>query len=239
MKISILTLFPQMFAGPFQHSIIKRAQEKGKVEIELVDIREFGIGSHKMVDDTPYGGGVGMVLKIDVVHKALEHVKKSDDAKVKQRTILTTASGRTYNQSTAQQYTKIDHLIIICGHYEGIDDRISNYIDEEISIGDFVLTGGEIPAMLITDSVTRLIDGVITDGATEDESFSETNHNMLEYPHYTKPRSYDGHDVPEVLLSGDHQKIADWRHKKSFEKTELIRPDLIKTVESQNLKQKR
>lgn len=232
MKISVLTLFPDMFTGPLSESILKRAQEKGKVTFDLIDMREFGIGSHKMVDDTPYGGGVGMVLKIDVVHKAIEHTKKKyadefTDKPAKQWIILTSASGKTYKQATAKQYSQLDHLIIICGHYEGVDARILNYIDEEISIGDFVLTGGEIPAMLIADSVTRLLEGVITEGATEDESFAPNNQHLLEYPHFTKPRDYEGHNVPEVLLNGDHKKIAEWRHEQSVEKTKRVRPDLI------------
>jgi tRNA (guanine37-N1)-methyltransferase len=232
MKITILTLFPEMFIGPFEQSIIKRAQEKNIVEIEYVNIRDFGIGPHKTVDDTPYGGGVGMVLKVDVLHKAIEHAKKplvqlSNNETMKQFVILTSASGKTFKQQTAKKYSKLDHLIIICGHYEGVDERVSNYIDEEISIGDFVLTGGELPAMLITDSVVRLLDGAITKGATEDESFSQQN--LLEYPHYTNPREYDGQEVPEVLLNGNHQKIAQWRQEKSLEKTKKIRPDLIKS----------
>lgn len=234
MKISILTLFPEMFVGPFEHSIVKRAQEKGLVEIELINLRDFGIGNHKMVDDTPYGGGIGMVLKVDVVHKAIEYAKrhpgkpKAHPGSVETKIILTSASGKIYKQATAKSYSHLDHLIIICGHYEGVDDRIRAYIDDEISIGDFVLTGGEIPAMLITDSVTRLLVGVITEGATEDESFSDQNDNLLEYPHYTKPRSYEGQDVPEVLLSGDHKKIAQWRKTKSLEKTKRVRPDLLR-----------
>lgn len=224
-----------MFTGPFTESILKRAQEKGKVEIELIDIRQFGIGSHQMVDDTPYGGGIGMVLKVDVVHQAIKKAKENyspsadtQDENVKRKILLTTAGGKTYKQKHAKEYSQLDHLIIICGHYEGVDDRIMKYIDEEISIGDFVLTGGEIPAMLITDSVVRLIDGVITEGATDDESFSQPGQIMLEYPHYTKPRSYDGQDVPEVLLNGDHKKIAQWRHEKALEKTKKVRPDLLK-----------
>ncbi len=230
MKISILTLFPEMFTGPFTESIVKRAQEKGLVEIELIDIREFGIGSHQMVDDTPYGGGVGMVLKVDVVHQAIEKAKANfkSDGEVKRKILLTAAGGETYKQTHAKAYSQLDHLIIICGHYEGFDDRIMKYVDGEVSIGDFVLTGGEIPAMLITDSITRLIDGVITQGATEDESFSQAGQILLEYPHYTKPRSYDGQDVPEVLLQGDHKKINDWRYEKALEKTKKFRPDLLK-----------
>jgi tRNA (guanine37-N1)-methyltransferase len=231
MKISILTLFPEMFAGPFEQSIIKRAQEKHLVEIEYINIRNFGIGTHKMVDDTPYGGGVGMVLKVDVLHKAIEHTKttfakQSNNETLKQLVVLTSASGKPYKQSIAKQFSKLDHLILICGHYEGVDERIMKYVDEEISIGDFVLTGGEIPAMLITDSVVRLLEGAITQGAVEDESFSKEM-QLLEYPHYTKPREYDGQEVPDVLLNGNHQKIAEWRKEKSLEKTKHVRPELL------------
>lgn len=213
-----------MFAGPFAHSIVKRAQEKKLVEIELINIRDFGIGKHQVVDDTPYGGGVGMVLKVDVVHKALEHAKGKS---LSSRIILMTASGAPFSQPRAKEYAKLDHLIILCGHYEGIDDRIKEYIDEEISIGDFVLTGGEIPAMLITDAVTRLLPGVITEGATENESFS-LDTGLLEYPHYTKPVVYEDHEVPDVLLSGNHKKIAAWRKEQSIEKTKKVRPDILK-----------
>jgi len=232
MKITILTLFPEMFVGPFDESIIKRAKEKNIIEIDYVNIRDFGIGSHKMVDDTPYGGGVGMVLKVDVLHKAIEHAKNNfkqqfNNATIQQLVILMSASGKQYKQQTAKEFSKLDHLILICGHYEGVDDRINKYIDEEISIGDYVLTGGELPAMIITDSVVRLLEGAITEGAVEDESFSKDT-KLLEYPHYTKPREYDGQVVPEVLLNGNHQKIAEWRHEKSLEKTKGVRPDLLK-----------
>jgi tRNA (guanine37-N1)-methyltransferase len=174
-----------------------------------------------------------MVLKVDVVHAAIEKAKDnygpSTDAQgeLKRKILLTAAGGETYKQTHAKAYSKLDHLIIICGHYEGFDDRIMKYVDGEVSIGDFVLTGGEIPAMLIADSIIRLIPGVITDGATDDESFSQPDGALLEYPHYTKPRSYDGQDVPEVLLQGDHKKIADWRHEKALEKTKKHRPDLL------------
>jgi tRNA (guanine37-N1)-methyltransferase len=231
MQITILTLFPEMFAGPFDYSILKRAQEKNLVTITLINLRDFGIGAHKMVDDTPYGGGVGMVLKVDVLHKTIEEAKaafsKQNKNEGKQWVVLTSASGKQFKQQTAKQFSKLDHLIIICGHYEGVDERIMNYIDEEISIGDFVLTGGELPSMMITDSVVRLLEGVITDGATEDESFAK-DATLLEYPHYTKPRSYDGHDVPEVLVSGNHQKITQWRQVQAIKKTKRIRPDLLK-----------
>lgn len=262
MKITFLTLFPEMFAGPFEHSILKRAQAKGLLEVAFINIRDFGIGTHKVVDDTPYGGGVGMVLKVDVLHKAIEHAKKlvilerNDNEAIesqtkdptcppvpgegrrvsrsssfqddkKEKVILMSATGKTFHQATAKAFSKLDHLIIICGHYEGVDERVKQYIDEEVSIGDFVLTGGELPAMLISDAVTRLIPGVITEGATEDESFSnEAGH--LEYPHYTRPAEYEGKHVPEVLVSGDHKKIADWRKEKAHALTKKRRPDLLK-----------
>lgn len=236
MKITILTLFPEMFHGPFDHSIIKRAKEKGLVEIEYINIRDFGEGKHKIVDDTEYGGGIGMLMKVDVLHRAIEETKTRGTRDTRgtldtfnQRVILMSASGKTYNQSIAKKYSQLDHLILICGHYEGIDDRIKHYIDEEISIGDFILTGGEIPAMLIADSITRLLPGVLPEGATEDESFSKNNNEtLLEYPHYTKPQVYEGHEVPEVLLSGDHKKIAAWRREQALKKTMELRPDLIK-----------
>lgn len=227
MQISILTLFPEMFQGPFDYSILKRAKEKELVEIEFVNIRDFGIGNHKIVDDTPYGGGVGMVLRVDVLHEAIKDAKKrfiekSNSKNPKQFVILTSASGKQYKQSYAKRYSQLDHLIIICGHYEGVDERISNYIDEEISIGEYVLTGGELPAMVIIDSIVRLIQGVITEGATENESFS-LSEGLLEYPHYTRPPSYENREVPEVLLSGNHKKIDEWRQEKSLEKTKQNR----------------
>lgn len=236
MKISILTLFPEMFQGPFQESILKHAQQKDLVEIELINIRDFGQGSHKMVDDTPYGGGIGMVMKVDVLHAALEHTKKEfsqqyNNKTIKQFTVLLSASGKRFVQQTAKQYSQLDHLILICGHYEGVDARISKYIDEEISIGDFVLTGGEIPAMLITDSVIRLIPGVLKEGVTDNESFSLANPAgdvSLEYPQFTKPQTYDNQSVPEILSSGNHPKIAEWRSEQSQIKTKKVRPDLLK-----------
>ncbi len=268
MKISILTLFPEMFVGVFDHSIIKRAKEKGLVEIEFINIRDFGIGKHKMVDDTAYGGGVGMVMRVDVVHQAIEFAKKKyssnenqeilssptrsgihridsrlhhkgttyfigsrgNDKSIKQKIILLTASGQPFTQSKAQTFSKLDHLILICGHYEGIDDRIKNFIDGELSIGDFVLTGGEIPTMLIADAVTRLIPGVLPEKATEEESFSLSaeGKRLLEYPHFTKPPVYENHKVPEVLLSGNHKKIETWRAEEAVKKTKAVRPDLTK-----------
>lgn len=241
MKITILTLFPEMFAGPFDLSIIKRAKEKGLVELAFVNIRDFGEGKHKIVDDTEYGGGIGMLMRVDILHKTIEHAKQQmANGKwniSKSKVILLSASGKMFKQETAKQFSKLDNLILICGHYEGIDDRIKHFIDEEISIGDFVLTGGEIPAMIITDAVTRLISGVLPQGATEDESFSEINNEtLLEYPHYTKPQVYAGYDVPQILLSGNHAKIKKWRHEKSIEKTKNVRPDLLKEIK--NLKER-
>lgn len=217
MKISILTLFPQMFQGPFDYSIISRAKEKGLIEIEYVDIRNFGIGKHKTVDDTPYGGGHGMILKVDVLKAAIDKARDSKLSKGEEKVILMTATGKTYNQNIAKEYSRLKHLIIICGHYEGVDSRISNYINEEVSIGDFVLTGGEIPAMLIADSVARLVAGVLKDGVTENESFSEEN--VLEYPQYTRPENFEGLEVPKVLQEGNHALIAEWKEKSKKRKS--------------------
>jgi tRNA (guanine37-N1)-methyltransferase len=230
MKISILTLFPGMFSGPFTESILKNAQAKNLVTINLVDIRDFGLGAHQMVDDTPYGGGIGMVMKVDVVKAAIDSVKDNSLEANRQKVVLMTADGKTYSQRVAEGFAKLEHLILVCGHYEGIDERIRNFVDEEISIGDFVLTGGEIPSMIITDSVIRLIDGVLKPGVTSAESFShqENNSYLLEYPLYTKPVTFEGLEVPEILLSGDHKKIEDWRRNESIKKTTSRRPDLLK-----------
>jgi tRNA (guanine37-N1)-methyltransferase len=220
MKIDILTLFPNMFDGVFEESIIKRAIDTNKVEINLIDFREYTNDPHNKVDDTPYGGGAGMVLRCEPIFLALDDIKTPDS-----KVILLTPEGKTYNQSIAKDYSKEKHLIIICGHYEGFDERIKTLVDEEISIGDFILTGGEIPAMLIVDSVTRLIDGVITKESLESESF---NDNLLDYPTYTKPAEYRGLKVPDVLISGDHAKIAKYREEQRINKTKNKRPDLLK-----------
>ena len=225
MKISILTLFPQMFSGPFDESIVKRAIDKKLVEVEFIDIRKFGIGSHKSVDDTPYGGGVGMIMRVDVIKTAIDKVLDSSIPKNKQKVILLSAGGEKYSQKKAKSYSKLSHLILICGHYEGIDYRIRQFIDEEISIGDYVLTGGEIPAMVIADSVARLIEGVLKKDATAIESFSDKN--LLEHPQYTKPVDFEGLKVPGVLLSGNHGEIHDWREKQANIETKKNRPDLI------------
>lgn len=226
MQISILTLFPQMFTGPFSSSIVKRAQEKGFIDIDLVDIRGFGLGKHKIVDDTAYGGGVGMVMRVDVLENAVISAKKGIP---QEKVVLLSAKGKPYNQKKALEYSRLDSLILICGHYEGIDERVLDFVDEEVSIGDFVTTGGEIPAMLIADSVTRLVPGVLKKGATEEESFSlsEDESSLLEYPHYTRPENYKDKKVPEVLLSGDHKKIAEWKRDMAKKITEEKRPDLL------------
>lgn len=224
MKISILTLFPEMFEGPFDSSIIKRAKEKKFVDIEYVNIRDFGLGKHRLVDDTPYGGGNGMVLRVDVLAKTIEKTKDRKLKRNEEKVVLLSAHGKTFNQKTAENYSKLKHLIIVCGHYEGFDERIKNFIDEEVSIGDFILTGGEIPAMLITDSVARLIKGVLKEGSAALESFSP----YLEYPQYTKPQKYKNLSVPEILLSGNHKRIDAWRKKESENITSRLRPDLIK-----------
>lgn len=223
MRISIITLFPEVFQQILDSSILKRAQKKGLVEFKLINLRDFGEGKHKVVDDRPYGGGTGMILKPDVLAKALT---KITDRQHLSKVILTSAAGEPYKQVAAKRLSKLDYLVIVCGHYEGVDQRfIDKYVDEEISIGDYVLTGGEIPAMVIVDSITRLIPGVLEKSeATQEESFSE---GFLEYPHYTRPEEFEGVKVPEVLLSGNHAEIKKWRSQKSLEKTKKFRPDLL------------
>lgn len=213
MKIDILTLFPKMFAGPFSESIIKRAQAKSLVEIEIHDLRKWGLDGRRTVDDRPYGGGVGMVMRADVVDAALKDLKtkKLKNTKI----ILLDATGTTYTQEKARELAKISHLILIAGHYEGVDHRVHEHlVDEVISIGDYVLTGGEIPAMVIVDSVTRLIPGAVgKEESIKDESHSTPGY--LEYPQYTRPKEYKGWKVPDVLLSGNHKEIKKWRNQRS------------------------
>ena len=218
MKLSILTLFPDMFAGPFDQSIIKRAIDNKLLEISYINIRDFANDAYKSVDGHPYGGGVGMILRVDVVDRALQSLPKG-------HTILLDAGGEKYTQKKVRELSKIDHLILICGHYEGVDHRIRSLVDEEISIGDYVLTGGEIPAMVIIDSVARLIPGVLSKPeATIHESFTEP---LLEYPQFTEPQTYKNMSVPPVLISGNHKKIADWRKTEALKRTKAIRPDLL------------
>ena len=220
MKIDILTLFPKMFDGFLSESIIKRALDKKLVEINIIDFREFSNLNNKQVDDTPYGGGGGMVLRCEPLFAAIDALK-NDKSKV----ILLTPDGEVYKQSKALEFKKYEHLILICGHYEGFDERIRSIVDFEISIGDYILTGGELAAMAISDSIIRLIDGVITDTSLENESF---NNNLLDYPVYTKPQVFRGMAVPDVLISGNHAKIKEWRWEKQLERTKERRPDLLK-----------
>jgi tRNA (guanine37-N1)-methyltransferase len=223
MKISIITLFPDMFSGFLQYSIIGRAQAKGIVKVNLVNLREFAKDRYGTVDDRPYGGGPGMILRVDVLYACLEsligNMGKEQRAKNHTRIILTSAKGATYSQAKAEKYArKYTHLIIICGHYEGVDERIMCFVDDELSIGQYVLTGGELPAAVIADSVVRLLPGVLKkDEASRNESFSLREKNgktsrTREHPHYTRPREFMGMRVPEVLMSGDHRKINEWRN---------------------------
>ncbi len=219
MKIDILTLFPEMFEGFINTSIIKRAIEKEKVTINLINFRDYSPLNNKQVDDTPYGGGSGMILRCEPIFECLDSIDTSDAY-----IILLSPEGTKYKQSVAKRLLEHKHLIIICGHYEGYDERIKTRVDEVISIGDYILTGGEIPAMAITDSITRLIPGVITNKSLLDESF---NDSLLDYPTYTKPAEYRGLKVPDVLTSGNHQKINEYRATSRIEKTKALRPDLM------------
>lgn len=206
MIIDILTLFPKMFDGPLTESIIKRAQVNQLVTIRIHDLRQWTKDLHHTTDDRPYGGGPGMVMLVEPIDKALQSLKTSDS-----KIILTAASGTTFTQAKAVEYSKLKHLIIIAGHYEGVDQRVADHlVDESISVGDYVLTGGELPAMIISDTVTRLLPGVLGDPASiVEESHSQPGYK--EYPHYSRPESYNGWDVPKILLSGDHAVIAKWR----------------------------
>lgn len=226
MKFDVLTLFPEMFE-PMKQSIIGRAIEKDLLEINLINIRDFSKDKHKKVDDTVYGGGAGMLIRPDVVFDSYNSVKK-ENAKV----IYLSPQGKKLCQSKVEELAKEEHLILLCGHYEGIDQRvIDKIVDEEISIGDYVLTGGEIPAMVLIDSVSRYVDGVLTLGSTHEESFSS---GLLEYPQYTRPEEFEGMKVPEVLQSGHHENIDKWRRKKAIETTYIKRPELLEKVQLTN-----
>ena len=219
MRIDILTLFPNMFNGFLSESIIKRAIDKNLVNINVINLRDYSSHNRNQVDDTPYGGGAGMVLMVDVVYNAINALKTPDSV-----VIMMTPDGNVFNQKKAYEYKNFKHIILLCGHYEGFDDRIRLLVDIELSIGDYVLTGGEIPSMVVTDSIVRLLDGVIAGESSMNESF---NGGLLDYPVYTKPREFMGHTVPDVLLSGDHKKIAQWRYEQSLIKTKERRPDLL------------
>lgn len=223
MKFDVLTLFPEMFE-PLNQSILGRAAEKNLININPINIRDFSKDKHKKVDDTPYGGGAGMVIRPDVVYDAYKSIK-DDGAKV----IYMSPQGTVLNQEKVKDLSKEQHLIILCGHYEGIDQRVlDEIVDEEISIGDYVLTGGEIPAMVLIDSVSRYVEGVISNESTSEESFSN---NLLEYPQYTRPEVFNNVIVPDVLKSGHHENIEKWRRAESLKNTYKKRPDLLKDVQ--------
>lgn len=221
MRIDILTLFPSMFDGFLNNSIIKRAIEQKKVVINIINFRDYTLDPHNKVDDTPYGGGCGMVLMVQPIYDCVMSLK-GDKSKV----ILLSPDGTPYNEKKAYELKECEHLILICGHYEGFDERIRSIVDCTISIGDYILTGGEIPSMVVADSVIRLIDGVIEEESHINDSFNP-NTGLLDYPTYTKPRDFRGMKVPDVLLSGDHKKIEEYRREESIKKTRAIRPDLL------------
>jgi len=220
MKIDVLTLFPAMFAGPLDESIVQRAREKGVLELAVHNLRDYTHDRHKTVDDRPFGGGPGMLLKPEPVFEAIESLKRE-----KTRVILMLPAGRKFDQATARELSGREHLLLVCGSYEGFDERIREHVaDDELSIGDYVLTNGALPAMVVIDAVTRLLPGVLGDDeSSRDESFSE---NLLEYPHYTRPADFRGMKVPEVLLSGNHAEIAKWRAEQARRRTKERRPDL-------------
>lgn len=228
MRISVITLFPEIFPPILGHSILKRAQEKGLIEYVVINHRDFGIGPHKVVDDRPYGGGAGMVLRVDVMEKAITAAKQGIQGEV---VILLDPKGTPYTQEVAEDLSKLEHIVLVSGHYEGFDERIRDLVDMEISIGDYVLTGGEIPAMVILDSVTRLIPGVLKDEtATKFESHSKSGMDrILEGPHYTRPDEYNGKKVPQELLSGDPKIVEKFRKEEAQKMTKSRRPDLLKS----------
>lgn len=225
MKIDILTLFPKMFEGFLSESLLNRAQKKKLVKIKIWDLRKFTTDKHRTVDDSPYGGGPGMVMRVDIINRAISTLKSKVKSK-KLKIILLTPQGKKFDQKMALSLSKCSNLILICGHYEGYDERIRQLVDLEISIGDYILTGGEIPAQVVIDAVARLIPGVVgKEESLKEESFSQ---GLLEYPQYTRPEKYKNMKVPEVLLSGNHQKIAKWRKTQALKKTKNQRPDLLK-----------
>jgi tRNA (guanine37-N1)-methyltransferase len=220
--VDILTLFPEFFASPLNQSILKRAVTGGIIQVEFINLRDFAFDRHKITDDRPFGGGPGMVLKIEPLVEAIQWAR---DNRPDLRVILLSPQGRLFNQPLAVELAALDNLLLICGHYEGVDDRVQHYIDDEISLGDFILTGGEIPALVILDAVTRLLPGSLGDAdSAQEDSFKD---NLLKGPQYTRPREFAGFSVPEILLSGDHQRIAHWRRQEAVRRTWQRRPDLL------------
>ena len=229
MKIDVLTLFPEMFSA-IKESIIGRAINNKLIDLNLINIRDFSKDKHKHVDDTPYGGGAGMIMKADVVYDAYNSIEDKEKAKV----IYLTPKGKTLNQQIVKNLSKEKHLVLLCGHYEGIDQRVlDKIVDEEISVGDYVLTGGELPAMILIDSVSRYVKGVLSEESTDEESFSN---NLLEYPQYTRPFEFEGEKVPEVLISGNHQEIEKWRQEQSLIETFKKRKDLLNEDQIKSIK---
>jgi tRNA (guanine37-N1)-methyltransferase len=223
MRIDIITLFPDMFRGPFDMSMLWKAQDRGLVQIKLWDLREFGLGTRHTVDDTPFGGGPGMVLKPEPMVAAIEAARAENPGA---SVVIMTPSGRPYKQAVAQEYSELPGLILVCGHYEGFDERIMNFVDEQLTIGDYVLTGGELPAMVVVDSVARLLPGVLgSEESAVDETFSD---GLLEYPQYTRPEEFRGLKVPDVLRSGHHAEVEKWRREQAMERTKKVRPDLLR-----------
>lgn len=230
MHIDILTLFPKMFEGVLGESIIKRAQAKGKLTVSVHNLRDWTFDSHRTADDKPFGGGAGMVMKVEPIYLALKKLLKG--ARVRgqgSRVILLTPQGKKLEQGDVKRIAKYKRLILICGHYEGVDERVRSLVDDEISIGDYILTCGEIPALVIVDAVTRLIPGVL--GHSQSAEFESFEDGLLEYPQYTRPADFKGMKVPDVLISGDHKKIAAWREREALKRTQERRPDLLKRKE--------
>jgi tRNA (guanine37-N1)-methyltransferase len=219
LEVDVLTLFPSMIAGPLAESIPGRIQERGLVDIRVHDLREFGLGRHRSVDDTPYGGGAGMVMRVEPVVAAIESVRRAESL-----VILLDPGGEVFTQARAADLASRRHLVFVCPRYEGVDERIRAFVDAELSIGDYVVTGGELPALVVIDAVIRLLPGAIDDASTAEESFAA---GLLEYPQYTRPPSFRGMDVPAILTSGDHRAVAEWRHERALERTRQRRPDLL------------
>ncbi len=227
MKIDILTLFPEMFESPFAYSLIKRAIDAEHVEINPISFRKFGVGKHGMVDDTPYGGGAGMLLKPEPIFEAMDEIEENNQ-NVPKRVILMDPAGKPFDQNMAEEFSKEEHLVFICGHYEGYDERIRTLVTDEVSLGDYVLTGGELAAMVMIDATVRLLPGVVGN----ESSIIEDSHStgLLEHPHYTRPAEYRGMTVPEVLTSGHHGRIEEWRNKESLRRTFERRPDMLNNL---------
>lgn len=232
-RVGVLTLFPELF-GPFlQTSFVGRAIESGVLSVHLEQLREHGLGKHRSVDDTPYGGGSGMVMRVDTVVQGMEAAERAMNLERAERRILLTPQGTRFDQARARELSSVGSMLLICGRYEGFDERVRYFVDQEISVGDFVVTGGEVPAMCVIEAFVRLLPGVLgnTESASE-ESFSPECSGRLEYPQYTRPASFRGHDVPQILASGDHKKIRLWRDAQSVERTERRRPDLLTSAGS-------